>query len=373
MLKLMLKMYYPFVFLVILASIGMTVLCGFLWKQHVCFVFFFIILLLVSIFSFVQSVMSLRVFFQKPKKQKQILEIKLNREFHGIIHNWVDELAEKYDLTPPDEIRLSADALAHVYESDKKKNTLVLGGMAIGTLTKDALGGIVAHELAHFTQGDTSEPKKLMNRVGLMSSLEYSLGRIPGYVINPVYWVVIGYHRLFLYLHFKHSREQEFKADEWSVNHAGKEVAAATLIFVVLSDYMPWVRLSSVVMSFIESDLPVPKDIFEKQLERAKTVPRSEWDQKLKKALSRRTRWTDSHPCLKDRLKAIGVSPKRALDTALSMKGDPASNLLMAWSALQRDLSERLTYVAYKQYSELKELVQIYKTIYGIDVEIVSE
>ena len=344
MLRILLALYYPFIVGIVIFLVG--VIAGLAYLR-ILFSFGVVpgcMIIFLALGTLCHVLYACRVLFWPHKDLKNPLELKLPRKNHGIIYAWVDEIAEVNDLIAPDEIRLGADALAHVYESAKGKNVLVLGGMAVGTFTKSALGGIVAHELAHFTHGDTALARSASRRVTLMNALEQEVNNERVGLFNPTVWLILAYHRFFALAYAQYSREQEYAADEWEVAHAGKEIAAATLIHLHVTNRMPWVRLSSVVETAIAMGQPVQKDVFAEQARRAKSAPPDEWERMLKKELDEPTKSFDSHPALSDRLDAIGVSPKKALALALSVEGEPATKLFPAWSSIQQDLSERLTY-----------------------------
>lgn len=359
MLRFLLAAYYPFVAGVIATLIALISIISLTIRKVPCGFLIMVIMLGVLIGNLVHVLYACRVLFWPLKDTKDPLEMKLPKGQHTIIYNWVNSIAEENDLIPPDEIRLGADALAHVFESAKGKNVLVLGGMAVGTFTKQALGGIVAHELAHFTHGDTALSRNCARRVTLMATMEHAFFASSLGVVNPIAWVVVAYHRLFQSLNAQDDREKEYAADEWEVSHAGKEVAAATLIHLHVTQRMPWVRLMSVVESAVATGQPVPKDVFAEQARRAKAAPRHEWESALKKELAVPTKTFDTHPALKDRLAAIGVKPKKALELALDPQGEPATNLFPAWESMQYDLSSRLTMIAFERQQAIQEIGQI--------------
>jgi Zn-dependent protease with chaperone function len=355
MLRLLLALYYPFVAIVLAATIGLTVLLAVWVKRGACLWMVYVGAFLVLLATLGHALFALRVLFVRPKETPDPLELKLTREKNGVAFAWVDEIAATHRLVRPDQIRIAADAIAHVYETDAGQNVLVLGGMAVATFTKAALAGIVAHELAHFTHGDTALGRRAAKKFLLMNHLEAAFFAVPGGVLNPIALAVVGYHRLVARAYFAHSRQQEEAADRWEVEQAGAEVAGATLVHLHVTPRMPWVRLTSVVESAIAQGQPVPKDVFDEQVRRAKTASRDEWERVLKKELATPTGPYDSHPALKDRLKAIGVSPKKALAAALDTDGEPATAIFPAWTSLQAKLSARLTALAFERHRAIQE------------------
>src|SRR5580765_3441650 len=90
------------------------------------------------------------------RRGKDYFELSLNFDLKVKLHEFAVEIARRWDMPRPDEVRLSAISDAHVYETKKGKRILVLGGLPIAALSQNALGAIIAHELAHFEAGDTA-------------------------------------------------------------------------------------------------------------------------------------------------------------------------------------------------------------------------
>jgi hypothetical protein len=76
------------------------------------------------------------------KQRRDELELGVEKKMRRL-YELVDGVAAKRKLPEPDEIRLSAGTVAHVYENHKGKLILVLGGLSVAAFTQQALAGVV--------------------------------------------------------------------------------------------------------------------------------------------------------------------------------------------------------------------------------------
>ncbi|HZU37416.1 MAG TPA: hypothetical protein VFA18_15940, partial [Gemmataceae bacterium] len=120
------------------------------------------------------------------------------------------------------------------------------------------------------------------------------------------------------------------------------EAAAQALILLAVAARMPWTRLSSRAESWVATNQPA-KELFEEQARAARSISPSDWQDALRQELTTPTGVFDSHPSLKDRLAALHISPKKALQLTPRLSGQPASELFGRWwPRLEKQLAERL-------------------------------
>src|SRR5262249_47004749 len=157
----------------------------------------------------------------------------------------------------------------------------------------------IAHELAHYREGDTFFTRRARRHHMFMGVLHDHLWEQSSTKLNPLIWLVLAYHALYQRAWAADSRLREYAADRYTVKQVGKEQAGAALIHMTLAERLPWVRLSNVAQSVVETRLPVDQ-IFTEQRRRAQQIRPSEWREACEKELRQLTRVLDSHPCLKD-------------------------------------------------------------------------
>jgi Zn-dependent protease with chaperone function len=352
--RLLVILYFPFLTLLGLSAAALLVLAV-LFLPDLCGVV--VMALAVLFLGLPLAHVGITLARALAQRQSSEPELRLPRAMVGELYELVWEVARRQKLKAPEDIRLAADTVAHVYEA-KGQRVLVIGAVALATFSQEALAGVIAHELAHFTAGDTGLSRSAFPAAVCMALLEYEFNRRPLNKLNPIVWLISGYHLVFRVAAAAHSRAQEYAADQYQVLQAGKEVAAASLIRLTVPERLPWSRLSTVLEQHAATGLPA-KQLFAEQVRRARVTSASEWQDALAKELKRPTAMFDSHPALKDRLKALGVSPRKALRLVLDDSGPPAHELIPAWGKVERLLAETLIEPYRELYLVKRDVAQI--------------
>jgi Zn-dependent protease with chaperone function len=191
-----------------------------------------------------------------------------------------------------------------------------------------------------------------------MGMLERWLDQSAGGLFNPLVWLVVAYHRLFLVLWAANSRQQEYAADQFSLRQTGKKAAARSLVLVTVTDHLPWARLTSVLDSCVALKQPLDR-LFAEQVQRLRGTSPGEWQDACRKALKRETGLLDTHPALKPRLAALGMSAKKALELAQAPTEPAACESIPGWAGIERDLTIRLLAVYQEVYQAKMDMAQI--------------
>jgi Zn-dependent protease with chaperone function len=252
-------------------------------------------------------------------------------------------IASEQKLPAPDIIRLVPDDVAYVYEDRERRKILVIGAMALSILSQSQLASVIAHELGHFAGGDTRLSRIAYRWRLMMAALDHEFDQSPWAALNPLAWLIRGYHLLFRWAWSASSRSAEFAADRRSVEHAGRREAALTAILLHALDKLPWARLDAVAGAAVQLNVPVDS-VFAEQVRRAGKITAADWQEACARALRTRTGAFDSHPALRDRLRAIGVSRKKAVQLSgeLSQAGPRARGLIADWNSIEQWLSALL-------------------------------
>ena len=304
-----------------------------------------------------QVVWTSRVLFQSIDADDD-LEVRLPRKQLQGLNDLIVDVARRQQLPTADQIRLSADTVAYIYENDDSESILVIGGLAIRMFSRDALAGIVAHELTHLANGDTRLARRAANRVALMAALEAEFQERLSSQVNPLVWLIRLYHLLFRIVRAAHSRAQERAADRSTAALLGKEAAAAALIRLTVTERLPYVRLTSVAKSCVATGDTLD-GIFAEQQARLRSIGAGEWKEALEKELRADTDWFASHPALRDRLGALGVPPKQALQLVLSDAGAAGATLFADWARIEQDLTARVIAVYQERQEAMRTFAQI--------------
>jgi hypothetical protein len=177
-------------------------------------------------------------------------------------------------------------------------------------------------------------------RYGRISQAEYIT--ILAAMLNPAVWAVKLYHLTYFAFHAARSRKCEYAADRYEVDQSGADAAARALLMLTVPDNLPWARLSVLAETWVRTNEPARK-LFAAQVRAAQSIDPATWQDALRKELRKPTGLFDSHPCLKERLAAMGVSPKKAKQMNPAMEGPPAHELFDGqWPKLETQLADRL-------------------------------
>ncbi len=293
---------------------------------------------------------------------KDDLEFELPKQWQKGLADLVRRVADERGLPAPDVIRLHAADVAHVYEDRRGRTVLVIGGVAVAALSQRALAGVIAHELGHCGGGDTGLSRVAARWHRVMGQLERQFWGRRWYRINPLAWVIRLYHFIYVLLWYANMRQQEYAADRHEVAHVGKEKAAAALTLVTVLHEMEWTELGAVAEACVETNQPM-EQIFAEQVRRIRVAGPSDWEAALRRALRATTGWYDSHPSLSDRLKALRVSPRKALRLAMDLSGEPATALFANWPVVEKFLTDRVMDIVRENYLARQECEAIVHAI----------
>ncbi len=361
-LRTLLAGYYPFIALVVLLNVA--AIAEIVWAVNRLPPLARVLALpaLALVLTLLQFLWALRVLFVKIKDFDDEMELRVPREMAPELYARVEAIAAERDLPAPDDIRVAADTVAHVYQRVDGRSVLVLGAVAVRALPQPVLAGVVAHELGHLGAGDTELGRQSVRRHALMRQLEIAFhverealrrrregleNTLPDLaylaaMANLAVWAVRLYHLLYLLARAARSRQCEYAADRHQVEQSGAAAAAQALILLTAADRMPWTRLSSLAESWVQTNQPAHL-LFEEHARAARATGPGDWQDAIRKELKQPTGFFDSHPCLKERLAALGFSPKKALHMTPALSGPPSHELFGRWwPKLEKQLADRL-------------------------------
>lgn len=283
-------------------------------------------------------------------------EIELPEQWQEGLVELVQKVADERDLPMPDAIRLHAVSVAHVYQDLKARTILVIGGISIVALPRRAVAGIVAHELGHCVSGDTALSRLAWRWHLVIDKLESRYVGRTWHAFNPLTWVLRLYHWLYIAVWFANLRRAELAADQHEIEMVGRKHAAATLVLVHVLGSIKGTDLTSVAESYVQQNERLDQ-IFAEQIRRIRASTKSIWQETLRKELLKTTGWLDSHPCLKERLDAIGVPPKKALKLAMDLSGVPATTMFANWPLVEKFLTRKIVDIVREYYFARKDYI----------------
>jgi Zn-dependent protease with chaperone function len=153
---------------------------------------------------------------------------RLTAEDQPRLHALVREEAQAAGERMPDEVYATLDAQAAVTQHGRRR-MLILGLPLLHILTERQLRAVVAHELGHYTGGDTRLGPWLQRTYDMIGRTLHGLAtrrrRGQEVVRKPFEW----YAHRFLRITAAIKRRQEFAADACAALHAGRDVHVAAL------------------------------------------------------------------------------------------------------------------------------------------------
>jgi len=190
------------------------------------------------------------------------------------------------------------------------RNYLMLGLPLMQSLSPEEFQAVVAHEFGH-----------LSGEHGRFGAWIYRLrtgwARLLGALQTHNHWGAALFTRFFNWYaplfnaySFVQARQQEYEADQISVEAVGREATASALLRVnTHGEFLSETFWPSIFKRADEDPAPTmsPFSMLGPSLRQG--APAFAPDRSLAKALAQRTGYGDTHPCLADRLKAIAVEP----------------------------------------------------------------
>jgi Zn-dependent protease with chaperone function len=257
----------------------------------------------------------------------------------------IDEIRAKVRAPRVDQVLLTGDFNAAIVQHPRfgifggTRNYLILGLPLMQSLSQQEFQAVVAHEFGHLSGAH--------GRFGAwIYRLRTGWARLSGALQAHQHWGAALFTRffnwyapLFSAYSFVQARQQEYEADRMSVQAVGRESAASALLRVnTHGEFLSETFWPAIFRRADEDPAPTlaPFSMIGSSMrQRDPPVTPAGW---LTKALMQRTGYSDTHPCLVDRLTAIGVEPY----TPGPIEASAADALLGdAVESLRQELDER--------------------------------
>ncbi len=298
---------YAYLLLVLLGSLALCVaMFGLLF--YVPFLAVFGIIAFGGIFLAVAR--GLWVKLEPPKGQP------VTREQAPKLFALLDELRAALDCRPFHKVFILGDMNAGVVQIPRlgifgwHQNYLVLGLPLMQSLAPEEFKAVLAHEFAHSSRGHGRFGNWLyrVRRTWAqifeqMAKRRTRFGQVLYKFINW-FWPVFHGHIFVL------ARANEYEADACSVRLAGADAAARALIRTRLDGALVGEKFWPEIFSLAKQAKEPPADVMLSLNQTLKSGPTTDdaarW---LRQAFLIETNNADTHPCLKDRLRAIGRLP----------------------------------------------------------------
>lgn len=214
------------------------------------------------------------------------------------------------------------------------QRVLHLGFAALRGLAVSELEAVLAHEYGHFSHGETRLTPLVARIQGSLFQILVRMGQIGRSVyLNPVYWWLRLYFRVYLQVTAGHSRRRELLADRAAAMAYGGETFASALARVV-ENALVFERVGQGNVVTLRATGRSCRDLYRCLDAVAEAMPADLRARELEEALGRKQSAYDSHPPPRDRFARVaGIPPSRPLEAA------PAITLLADPDALAREIT----------------------------------
>jgi Zn-dependent protease with chaperone function len=228
-----------------------------------------------------------------------------------------------------------------------QQNNLLVGLTLMEELSKDEFVAVLAHEFAHLSRQHNRSGQWIyrLRRSWEQVFARLSRPRVAGEVsLRPLiqtfvkkFWPRFNGHAFVL------SRAQEYQADEAAAQVTGQEIAATALIRIARCQNMLERKVWPDVWQLANTAATPPEGIFLQIRESLSGLALNGGTRFLEQAFRATTTNADTHPCLSDRLRAIGWSSKTGVNLpALPIPSPNAAEVLLgtALPAIRKDVEQ---------------------------------
>jgi Zn-dependent protease with chaperone function/tetratricopeptide (TPR) repeat protein len=236
---------------------------------------------------------------------------RLDLRQHPSLRRLLDDVATKLETRPVDSVYLTPATDVAVTErgsvlariGKRSERCLILGVGVLEGMKVRELKAVLAHEYGHFKNEDTAGGDVALAVRKSLGSLAIGLLRGGAYTrLNPAWWFVIGYHRLFLFISHGASRLQEILADRWAAVAYGGPAFESGLRHVIAESVRFDARSMLTLDEVIQARRPL-KNLYRYEPER--TLDAEALSRAIEAAIDREPSIYDSHPRPRDRFKWV--------------------------------------------------------------------
>jgi Zn-dependent protease with chaperone function len=305
----------------------------------------------------------------------------LQQEEAPKLFEMIDSLRLKMNTPPIDEIVLDSEFNASVAQISrygfigKKRNVLVIGIPLLSTLSQEQFTAVLAHELAHISNSDTALGARIyrlrMSWGRLMHSLEEN-EQFGTFIFRKFFqW----YYPRFDAYSFAMARQEEYDADRSAASVTSQQAMGEALAMISVAAPYYYRDFYSELFEECAKNNSVPQP-YSNFVEQYRSLSEQKATQYFSEQLEAESYVTDTHPCLKDRLSALGAEARlpekrqgSALDYFFEYPGRILNDFNKMWVDHNQDdwkqeienfndSKQRFEELSAKQVATLEELLE---------------
>lgn len=324
-------------------------------------------IIFIVIFAIWTFLKALWIRFEKPSGYE------LERADFPNLFDQIDELTKELDSLKIHQVILIDELNAAVVQSPKygilggQRNTLMLGIQLLLALSPAEMRSVLAHEFGHLS-GNHSRFSGWIYRVrATWDRVMHAFGGSDSFGAGLMRRFFNWYSPYFSAYSFALARSNEYEADDVSAELMTPSVAVQALVNVhALAPYIDqryWA-------TYFEHSNQMPKPPHKPyeglaNFLRETPIEPSELDQRIKDAMEVETHYADTHPSLKDRVKALGgpINIPKPVDTNAAQKwlGAKYFTVLEHFDTLWMDENSERWTQRYEYVANAKQALGNYK------------
>ncbi|MGE5660126.1 MAG: M48 family metallopeptidase [Actinomycetota bacterium] len=306
--------YIFIVFTVLLATLIAVVGAVIYTARANIFVIKFAFFLLVPLFVILQS---LWVHIPPPQG------LKLTRQQVPHLFELIDDLREVLKAPQLHRILLTPDFNAGIVQIPRlgvlgwQQNYLLIGLPLIQALSPEQFRAVLAHELGHLSRNHGYFAGWIYRVRKTWAQIVTSLGQSQHSTLNLFTLFFNWYWPCFNAYSFVLARNDEYEADRWAAKIAGSQHAAEALIQLEILNQFLQQDFWAEIYKQAHTQPEPPLAIFTQLASALANGIKPERAQALfEQALTIETNNVDTHPCLKERISALGYSSASLFDAS---------------------------------------------------------
>jgi Zn-dependent protease with chaperone function len=284
----------------------------------------------------------------------------------------LDELRSALDCRPFHKVLIIGEMNAAVVQVPRlgifgwHTNYLLLGLPLMQSLAPDEFKAVMAHEFAHSSRGHGRFGNWLYRVRRTWQQVFEQMARQRTRFGGVLYKFINWFWPLFNGHAFVLARANEYEADACSVRVAGADVAASALMRLPVNHTLLNEKFWPDIFGRIKNQKEPPADVLLSQGQALKQgLDDSEAQKRLRQSFLMETNNADTHPCLKDRLRAMNRLPAGFESKDFTIIPPPAPSLSAAEvllgnhaEVLARQLSEEWRKAVSAQWTARHEHAQ---------------
>ncbi|NHM32705.1 M48 family metallopeptidase [Neobacillus terrae] len=255
----------------------------------------------------------------------------------------INEISLQLKTPPIHKIILNYEYNAGVKQYSKygfagpKQNILLIGVPLLSTLNPEQLKAVLAHELAHISHSDTAFGAKIYRIRKTWERLLISLEENEQFGTFIFRKFFKWYYPRYNAYTFALARQQEYDADAASARVTSPEAVRDTLCTIPIGAAYYYDDFYNELFHDCSKDNKVPTP-YSDFISKFKSVDKSQRETYLNKELKLKSYFSDTHPCLADRLASINAQPslpaiseKNALEVLIRNYRDILHDFDQSW------------------------------------------